>query len=70
MSMQPQTEEPVSILLVEDEGIVARDLEETVTELGYHVVGVASEGVQAVCMAQELHPQLIIMDVGRQVTFS
>lgn len=54
----------VSILLVEDEGIVARDLEETVTQLGYHVVGVASEGAQAVLMAQELRPQLIIMDVG------
>jgi two-component system, cell cycle response regulator len=57
-------DEPVTILLVEDEGIVAQDLEETVTELGYRVLGVASEGVQAVCMAAELRPQLIIMDVG------
>ena len=54
----------VPILLVEDEGIVAQDLEEAITDLGYRVVGVASEGVQAVCMAQELHPQLVIMDVG------
>ncbi len=57
-------DEAVTILLVEDEGIVARDLEETVTELGYRVLGVASEGVQAVCMAAELRPQLVIMDVG------
>lgn len=55
---------PVSILLVEDEFIVAQDLRETLTQLGYHVVGVASEGVQAVCMAAELQPQLIVMDVG------
>ncbi|HEY5807482.1 MAG TPA: diguanylate cyclase [Povalibacter sp.] len=54
----------VSILLVEDEGIVAQDLKEAVTGLGYRVVGVASEGVQAVCMAEELSPNLIIMDVG------
>ena len=63
-SMQLQIEAPITILLVEDEGIVAQDLEETVTALGYQVVGVAGEGVQAVCMAQELRPQLIIMDVG------
>lgn len=53
-----------SILLVEDEGIVAQDLYETVTQLGYQVVGVASEGVQAVRMTAQLQPQLIIMDVG------
>ena len=54
----------ISILVVEDEGIVAQDLLETITRLGYRVAGVASEGVQAVCMAQELQPRLIIMDVG------
>lgn len=56
----------VSILLVEDEGIIAQDLEETVRRLGYRVVGVASEGVQAVCMAEELRPDLVVMDVGLQ----
>lgn len=56
--------EVLSILLVEDEGIVARDLEETVTRMGYRVAGIASEGVQAVCLAEELHPNLIVMDVG------
>jgi len=64
ISIPPDDDAPISILLVEDEGIVAQDLEETVTQLGYQVVGVASEGVQAVCMAGELRPQLIIMDVG------
>lgn len=54
----------ISILVVEDEGIVAQDLLETIARLGYRVAGVASEGVQAVCMAEELRPGLIIMDVG------
>ena len=54
----------ISILLVEDDGIVAEDLKETVSQLGYHVVGIASEGVQAVRLAEELQPQLIVMDVG------
>lgn len=56
--------EPISILLVEDEGIVAQDLQETVVHLGYRVAGIASEGVQAVRMAQELRPDLIVMDVS------
>mgnify|MGYP001277990399 FL=1 len=58
--------EPLAILLVEDEGIVAQDLQETLIHIGYRVAGVASEGVQAVCMAEELHPDLIVMDVGLQ----
>lgn len=56
--------EEVSVLIVEDEGIVAQDLQETIARLGYRVAGVAGEGVQAVCMAEELQPQLVIMDVG------
>ena len=55
-----------SILLVEDEAIVAQDLQETLVHLGYPVIGIASEGVQAVCMAEELQPGLIVMDVGLQ----
>ncbi len=58
--------EPISILLVEDEGIVAEDLRETLLHLGYGVAGIASEGVQAVYMAEELTPDLIMMDVGLQ----
>jgi diguanylate cyclase (GGDEF)-like protein len=55
---------PASILLVEDESIVAHDLAETLTRLGYRVSGIANEGGQAVRMAQELQPQLVVMDVG------
>jgi two-component system, cell cycle response regulator len=55
---------PASILLVEDEGIVAHDLQETLTRLGYRVTGIASEGAQAVRMAQDLQHELVVMDVG------
>jgi len=55
---------PASILLVEDEGIVAHDLQETLTRLGYRISGIASEGAQAVRMAQDLQPELVVMDVG------
>lgn len=56
--------DPTSILLVEDEGIVARDLEETLQRMGYRVVGIASEGSQAVRMAEQLAPELVVMDVS------
>jgi two-component system, cell cycle response regulator len=56
--------DPISILLVEDEGLIARDLEDTLTRLGYRVSGIASEGAQAIEMARDLHPQLVVMDVG------
>jgi two-component system, cell cycle response regulator len=55
---------PISILLVEDEGVIARDLEDTLTRLGYRVSGIASEGTEAIEMARELHPQLVVMDVS------
>lgn len=68
MSMRTDAEQddpaPPSILLVEDEGIVAQDLKETLTRLGYRVTGIASEGAQAVKMAQELQPELVVMDVS------
>jgi diguanylate cyclase (GGDEF)-like protein len=55
---------PASILIVEDEGIVAQDLKEALTRLGYRISGVASEGAQAVSMAAQLHPELVVMDVS------
>jgi diguanylate cyclase (GGDEF)-like protein len=55
---------PASILIVEDEGIVAQDLMEALTRLGYRISGVASEGAQAVAMATQLQPELVVMDVS------
>ena len=61
---EPIEPDPVSILLVEDEGLIARDLEDTLTRLGYRVSGIASEGAEAIEMARVLHPQLVVMDVS------
>lgn len=55
---------PTSILIVEDEGIVAQDLMEALTRLGYRICGVASEGAQAVAMALQMQPELVVMDVS------
>ncbi|RKT78172.1 response regulator receiver and ANTAR domain protein [Terracoccus luteus] len=51
------------ILVAEDETLIRLDLVEMLGELGYDVVGQASNGEQAVELARELKPDLVIMDV-------
>jgi two-component system cell cycle sensor histidine kinase/response regulator CckA len=51
------------ILIVEDERIVARDIENRLTRLGYEVVGAARRGEDAVGMAEQLRPNLVLMDI-------
>ena len=54
------------ILVVEDEAVVARDLEQTLVRLGYEVVGVAQFAAEAVGKAAETHPDLVLMDISLQ----
>lgn len=51
------------IMIVEDERILALDLAETLDDLGYTVAGMASRGEEAIELARQLDPQLILMDV-------
>lgn len=51
------------ILIVEDEGIVAADLQDRVVSLGYDVVGVAGTGEAAIELAREQKPDAILMDI-------
>lgn len=51
------------ILIVEDEGIVAMDIERRLKRLGYAVTGIASSGIDAVEVASRLTPDLVLMDV-------
>ena len=55
-----------TILIVEDEAIVALDLRLQLQELGYQVVGVAASGEQALALAERHAPQLVLMDVRLQ----
>jgi len=54
------------ILIVEDEGLVARDLESMVRNLGYRVVGICSTGEEALLLIKTRRPDLIIMDIVLQ----
>ena len=53
----------ISILIVEDEGIVAENLSDKLKQLGYQVAGIASRGEEAREIALKLRPQLILMDI-------
>ena len=52
-----------SILVVEDEAIVAADLAAKLETLGYHVAGITAAGEEAVTLAQSSRPQLVLMDI-------
>ena len=52
-----------SILVVEDEAIVARDIEDRLKKLGYTVIEIISSGEEAIQKAKELVPDLILMDI-------
>ena len=51
------------ILVVEDERIVADDIKMILQRLGYVVSGMASSGEEAVKKAEEIHPDLVLMDI-------
>jgi len=54
---------PKKVLIAEDEALIRLDLVELLTEKGFEVVGQAADGEEAVKLARELEPDLIIMDV-------
>ncbi|WP_072806406.1 ANTAR domain-containing response regulator [Rhodococcoides yunnanense] len=51
------------VVVAEDESLIRLDLVEMLREEGYDVVGEAADGQQAVDLAVELRPDLVIMDV-------
>ena len=51
------------ILVVEDEHIVAKDIQLRLQGLGYHIPAVASSGEEALQKAEETRPDLVLMDI-------
>ncbi|HEX2912083.1 MAG TPA: response regulator [Chloroflexia bacterium] len=68
-SLRPQTKEGVNkvaqvrVVIADDESIIRMDLKEMLSGLGYQVVGEAGDGRQAINLARELKPDLVIMDI-------
>jgi DNA-binding LytR/AlgR family response regulator len=55
--------EKLNIFIVEDESIVAKDIQNSLTKLGYNVVGIVNNGKDAVDKITELMPDLVLMDI-------
>jgi response regulator NasT len=51
------------VLIAEDEALIRLDLKEMLEEEGYDVVGEADDGERAVALANQLRPDLVILDV-------
>ena len=52
------------ILIAEDEAIIAMDIQMRLENAGYLVVAVAASGEEAVQKTLEIHPHLVLMDIG------
>lgn len=55
--------EKTRILIVEDEGVLAKGLENRLKKLDYEAVGIAATGEEAIRQAQEKLPELVLMDI-------
>ena len=53
----------LSVLIVEDENIIARDLSRIMKKFGYNIADVVSSGEEVITRAIELEPTLILMDI-------
>ncbi len=51
------------IVIVDDEIIIARELEARLVSLGYDVVGIAHSGPEAIALAEQTRPGLVLMDI-------
>jgi two-component system chemotaxis response regulator CheY len=51
------------ILVVEDEKLITMQITRVLSRAGYDIVGTASDGEEAVRKANELHPNVILMDL-------
>ncbi|NMB79405.1 MAG: response regulator [Methanomicrobiales archaeon] len=52
-----------SVLIVEDEGVVALSIQAALTKMGYRVVGIAVTGTEAIALATDHKPDVILMDI-------
>lgn len=56
-------EQPVKILIVEDEMIIAANISLQLTTLGYEVTGIISRGEEALVHIKQNQPDIVLMDI-------
>ena len=52
-----------TVFIVEDEVVVARDIQQQLESLGYEVVGNSRKGEEAIALVGQLQPDLVLMDI-------
>ncbi|QRM30470.1 response regulator [Microvirga sp. VF16] len=57
------SEKPLRILIVEDEILIALELESLLQDLGHEVVGMATSSEEALSLGQDIKPDLAFVDV-------
>jgi response regulator NasT len=55
--------EPLRVIVIEDESLIRMDVVATLQEAGYEVIGEGADGEEAVRLATELEPDLVVMDI-------
>lgn len=60
---EKRTEQPARILIVEDDFLVAMQMESALADAGFEIAGVASSGQDAIELASSERPRLVVMDV-------
>jgi two-component system, NarL family, response regulator LiaR len=59
------TSKPIKVLIVEDDPLIQLGLEQSLSQQpNITVIGIAEDGYIGVKMAQELRPDIIVMDIG------
>jgi len=51
------------VLIVEDEALIARDIQHRVREMGYQADWLAASGEDALALARDIAPQMVLMDL-------
>jgi diguanylate cyclase (GGDEF)-like protein/PAS domain S-box-containing protein len=54
---------PIRVLIVEDESVVAMDLADQLEDMGYQICGIADTGAEAIELAAQHAPQVVMMDI-------
>lgn len=68
VSNESSTTRSRRVLVAEDETLIRLDIVETLKDAGYDVVAEASDGEEAIRLAEEHEPDLCVMDVKMPVT--
>src|SRR5436305_2370456 len=57
-------EEDISVLLVDDHSLVRRGFRRILEDEGMQILGEASNGIEAISMANQLRPKVVVMDLS------